>query len=354
MVVEAMPDAAPRPAAPVAPEAETPRGDARTLSRDAAERIATPTRRTSFSGWTSGAPRDERVDDERAAGLDTDAAPVGMAAFASGASAGTGLHAVLQTALFHDPDAYLDAHSPASQTLARTLRLHGLADGRARVAGRPVHRSPIADVPAVVRDLVSRLARTRIPGLGVRLQDVPADPQRRDTEWRFVVPLQHVRPAAIADVFREFGDARLQACTDRVARLTAREADGLLVGTADFVAEIPGPDERPRVAVFDWKSNWLGPTPAHYGPDAMNAAMEANHYRVQSHLYLLGLHRHLQSRLGADYDYDRDIAGVAYVFLRGVPEAVSDGEPATGFDVDTPSRALIEALDAALLVPTRP
>ena len=354
MVVEALPDAAPRPSAAPAPEAEAPRGDARTLSRDAAERIATPTRRTSFSGWTSGAPRDERVDDDRAEGLDADAAPVGMAAFASGAAAGTGLHAVLQTAVFHDPDAYLDAQSPASQALARTLRLHGLADGRARSGGRPVHRAPIADVPAVVRDLVSRLARTRIPGLGFRLQDVPADPQRRDTEWRFVVPLRHVRPATIADVFREHGDSRLQACAERVARLTAREADGLLVGTADFVAEVPGPDGRPRVAVFDWKSNWLGPTPAHYGAAAMEAAMDAHHYRVQSHLYLLGLHRHLQARLGADYDYDRDVAGVAYVFLRGVPDTVTDGEPATGFDVDKPSRALIEALDAALLVPTRP
>ncbi len=179
---------------------------------------------------------------------------------------------------------------------------------------------------------------------------MPADPQRRDTEWRFVVPLNRVAPAIIAEVFDAHGDDRLRALAPRIARLTAREADGLLVGTADLVAEIPTPDG-PRYAVFDWKSNWLGPTPAHYSPAAMDAAMAANHYRIQSHLYVLGLHRHLRARLGAAYDYDRDVAGVAYVFLRGVPEGEPAEAPATGFDIEKPSLALIEALDAALLAP---
>ena len=366
MAVEALPDAAPPRAAPASTAADVPdgealRGEARTLTADAADRLATPTRRASFSGWTAGAARDASAERDDAADAATPAAtdgdaPGGMAAFASGATAGTGLHAVLQTAAFHDPGAYADPDSAASRTLARTLRLHGLADGRARVAGRPVHRAPLADVPAVVRSLVARLARASVPLVGARLMDVPADPQRRDTEWRFVLPLRSVRPAVVAEVFAAYGDARLRACAPRVARLTAAEADGLLVGTADLVAELPVPDgDPPRVALFDWKSNWLGPTPAHYTPAAMDAAMEANHYRLQSHLYVLGLHRHLRARLGAAYDYDRTFAGVAYVFLRGVPEPATDGdepgEPATGFDVDKPSRDLIEALDAALLVP---
>ncbi|HEX8387020.1 MAG TPA: hypothetical protein VF576_12595, partial [Rubricoccaceae bacterium] len=229
--------------------------------------------------------------------------------------------------------------------------LYGLADGRARVAGRPVHRAPVADVPAVVCGLVRRLALSPVPGFGVRLADLPPDPQRRDTEWTFVVPLQRVAPAAIADVFAAYGGDRLRAYAPRVARLSRTEADGLLVGTADFVAECPptGEGGDTRVALFDWKSNWLGPTEAHYGPEAMSETMAAHHYLLQSHLYVLGLHRHLRARLGAAYDYDRHVAGVAYVFLRGVPEG--DGEPATGFDVEKPPRPLIEALDALLLAP---
>ena len=114
------------------------------------------------------------------------------------------------------------------------------------------------------------------------------------------------------------------------------------------------------MALFDWKSNWLGPTPAYYSPEAMAHAMAAHHYLLQSHLYVLGLHRHLRARLGAAYDYDRHVAGVAYVFLRGVPEPAPTqaggepgGEAATGFDVEKPPRALIEALDDLLLAPTR-
>ncbi len=351
MAVEPLPDAAPKPAAVTSAEPVARTGDARRLSRDAAGRIAAPERRVSFSGWTSGAPQDDRIDETAAPPLDRDAEPVGMAAFASGAAAGTGLHAVLQTASFHDPNAYLDPQSAPSLTLARTLRLHGLADGRARVAGRPVHRAPIADVPALVRGMVRRLALAHIPLLDLRLCDVPADPQRRDTEWRFVVPVQNVRPAVIADVFAEHGDDRLQAVAPRIALLTAREAHGLLVGTADFVAEVDTVDGRPRVALFDWKSTWLGPTAAHYTPAAMDAAMAASHYRVQAHLYLLGLHRHLRARLGGAYDYDRDVAGVAYVFLRGLPDEL-EAPPATGFDVEKPPHSLIEALDDLLLEPS--
>ena len=350
MAVEALPDAllhAPRPA-----DAQTPAerlGDARRLTADAARRIADPTRRASFSWWASSA-RDDRTDDTsaEAPALDDDVASEGMAAFASGAQAGTCLHAVLQTAVFHAPDDYLDPASAASRAVERTLRLHGLADGRARTAGRLVHRAPLASPSATVRDLVRRLARAPIPGLGVRLMDLPADAQRRDTEWTFVLPLRRVAPNAIADVFATHGDDRLRAYAPRVARMSPAEADGLLVGAADFVAECPPaePGGDVRVALFDWKSNWLGPTPAHYGAEAMAQTMAAHHYLLQSHLYVLGLHRHLRARLGAAYDYDRHVAGIAYVFLRGVGEP---GGPATGFDVERPPRALIEALDAALL-----
>ncbi|HEX8385228.1 MAG TPA: UvrD-helicase domain-containing protein, partial [Rubricoccaceae bacterium] len=110
MAVEALPDVA--PFGPAMPATATPErlGDARRLSSDAAGRIGAVARRSSFSAWAAGAPRDEAGGDGPGrpdAADGDDAAPDGMAAFASGAQAGTCLHAVLQTALFHTPDAYL-------------------------------------------------------------------------------------------------------------------------------------------------------------------------------------------------------------------------------------------------------
>ena len=51
-------------------------------------------------------------------------------------------------------------------------------------------------------------------------------------------------------------------------------------------------------------------------------------------------------RLQQEVADDRDVAGVAYVFLRGVT-----GEPDAGVHVLRPSRALVDALEAELFAP---
>ncbi|MNW15933.1 RecBCD enzyme subunit RecB [compost metagenome] len=62
-------------------------------------------------------------------------------------------------------------------------------------------------------------------------------------------------------------------------------------------------------------------------------------------MYLLALHRLLQSRLGAAYDPARQLGGALYFFVRGI-----DG-PAQGMHVVPPSLALLAALDALLEAP---
>jgi len=55
------------------------------------------------------------------------------------------------------------------------------------------------------------------------------------------------------------------------------------------------------------------------------------------------LHRLLRARLGKDhYDYDRDVGGALYLFLRGVDQ------PGSGLVHLQPPRVLIESLDLAL------
>ena len=109
--------------------------------------------------------------------------------------------------------------------------------------------------------------------------------------------------------------------------------NGMLKGFIDLVFELGG-----RYYVLDWKSNWLGPDTGAYTPEAMSAAMLAHRYDLQYSLYLLALHRQLTARLPG-YDYDRDIGGAVYVFLRGSAAA------SQGLFTAKPPKALILGLD---------
>ncbi|KXS53777.1 MAG: exodeoxyribonuclease V beta subunit, partial [Marinobacter sp. T13-3] len=91
--------------------------------------------------------------------------------------------------------------------------------------------------------------------------------------------------------------------------------------------------------VLDYKSNALGESDSAYTDQAMGEALLDKRYDLQYVLYLLALHRLLKARL-PDYDYDRDVGGAVYLFLRGIES------PTGGAFVDKPPRALMEQLDS--------
>ena len=62
----------------------------------------------------------------------------------------------------------------------------------------------------------------------------------------------------------------------------------------------------------------LGSDASAYAPDALQSTMLGHHYGLQLHLYTLGLHRFLRSRLGEAYAYEAHIGGATYAFLRGM------------------------------------
>ncbi len=143
-------------------------------------------------------------------------------------------------------------------------------------------------------------------------------------------------------------------------RLAHDELAGFLCGEIDLIYRVRVDGEW-RFFVCDYKTNWLGQrgltsrgerfarsTYAHYQRAALKAAMDDHRYDLQYHLYLLALHRYLRARL-ENYDYDRHIGGVAYLFLRGMPGAArspqADLNAPPGVYVDRPPRARIEALD---------
>jgi exodeoxyribonuclease V beta subunit len=116
------------------------------------------------------------------------------------------------------------------------------------------------------------------------------------------------------------------------------------------VLRVRSADGSPRFAVVDYKTNWLGVDDEdlsawHYRPDALANAMQRAHYPLQALLYTVALHRYLRWRL-AGYRADRHLAGVLYLFLRGMTGADGprvDGQPC-GVFAWVPPTSLIDAL----------
>lgn len=115
--------------------------------------------------------------------------------------------------------------------------------------------------------------------------------------------------------------------------LAAKHLQGLLKGFVDLVFEHDG-----QFFVADYKSNRLGDDDAAYHVAAMQQVFAAHRYDLQGVLYVLALHRLLRSRR-QDYDYDRDVGGAVFFFLRACEHSEA------GVFYFKPPRALIEALD---------
>jgi exodeoxyribonuclease V beta subunit len=197
---------------------------------------------------------------------------------------------------------------------------------------------------------------------GIRLRDVGrAD---RLDELAFELPLAggdeptgRLTLAGVADVLREHlpaGDP-LAGYAERLADPALRQTvRGYLTGSLDLVVRLPGPDGVQRFAIVDYKTNWLaGPgeelTAWHHRPAALASEMRRAHYGLQALLYTAALHRYLRWRL-PDYDAERNLAGVLYLFLRGMTGARTptlDGQP-YGVFAWRPSGALVVTLSDVL------
>ncbi len=287
-------------------------------------------RRTSYSDITAGVheprvasePEEELLGDEPelegapvAAVGDGDAlhaVPSLLSAMPGGTRVGSFVHDVLEATDFAAAD--LDAE---------------LADHVRRVRAR--HRVEIGEAAAVVAGLRAAIETPLGSLVGdLRLRDVPrAD---RLDELAFELPLAggdraagEVTPAAIGAVLR-----RHLADDDPLAPYAVRLGDpalrhavrGYLTGSIDLVLRTTAADGTPRFAVVDYKTNRLGAveepvTAWHHRPAALVAEMQRAHYVLQALLYTVALHRYLRWRL-AGYDPARHLAGVLYLFVRGM------------------------------------
>ncbi|MDP3673289.1 MAG: exodeoxyribonuclease V subunit beta [Telluria sp.] len=155
------------------------------------------------------------------------------------------------------------------------------------------------------------VALTRLPHLDAALSEIEAVLP----EMEFWFPSEHLNSTALDRLC----SARLLGETARPA-LPARQLHGMLKGFADLVFEHEG-----RYWVLDYKSNSLGAGDAAYSQAAMAAGMATHRYDIQGAIYMLALHRLLQSRLGEHYEPARQLGGAIFLFLRGIANVHTRG-----------------------------
>jgi exodeoxyribonuclease V beta subunit len=254
----------------------------------------------------------------------------------AGARVGTFVHRVLEAVDFAAPD--LGAELAAAVADLQARRPADVGDPAAVVAGlRAAIETPLGD--------------------GLRLRDLA----RRDRldELAFELPLTggdtptgELVLDAIAAVLTEHvppGDPLAGYAARLSDPLLRRAIRGFVTGSIDLVARAGD-----HYTVLDYKTNRIAPpgeelTAWHHRPAALAAEMERAHYGLQALLYTVALHRYLRWRLPG-YDPDRHLAGVRYLFLRGMtgPDTpVVDGTTC-GVFTWRPSGALVSALSDVL------
>jgi len=318
-------------------------------------RLDTVWRRTSYSDITAGAHEarvasepEERVvtDEDHVAGPppavpdDGDAeelraVPSLLADMPAGVHVGTFVHRVFEATDFAAAD--LEAELALRVAEAQAARSVEIGDRAAVIAG----------LQAVVETPLGPLVD------GMRLRDVPRADRLDELDFELPLaggdaPAGQVDLAAIGAVLRD--DPDLADYAERLADPALRSRfRGYLTGSVDLVVRTGG-----RYAVVDYKTNWLG-VPGeelsawHYRPAVLAAEMRRSHYVLQGLLYTVVLHRFLRWRLPG-YDPERHLAGVLYLFLRGMSgpsTPVVDGAPC-GVYAWRPPAGLVQRLSDVL------
>lgn len=295
-------------AAPTVPPAPAPTNLA---ARHFHRSIDTAWRRTSYSGLIRSAettgvtsePEITELDDESgdipvneaASGPDVRSP---MADLPSGATFGSLVHAVLETA---DPTA-----ADLAAELEQQVRRHQV--------WWPVDVSA-AELAAALVPMHDTSLGTLAGGLTLRqigLRD-------RLRELDFEIPLTGVDLSVrdVGELLRAHlpDDDPVAPYAERLmsAGLGGQSLRGYLSGSIDAVLRLPNQ----RYLVVDYKTNYLGDIASDYTEPRLTEAMLHSDYPLQALLYVVVLHRFLRWRQPG-YDPAVHLGGVLYLFLRGM------------------------------------
>ncbi|WP_133500879.1 UvrD-helicase domain-containing protein [Cognatilysobacter terrigena] len=268
-------------------------------------------------------PRGERedvADEPLVPGAPLDVAAELVAAVATdprfgGARFGDVVHAAFETVDFAAWRDWRDGAPPAGQQPALV----------AAFRGEGYSQTDTDDGLPLLAALVGHTLTVAMPE-GARLCDVPDAARRAEMEFHFA--LDRVGVDALLSTVQAHG-----LLTAREGFGARRTLDGLMTGKIDLIYAHDG-----QYFVLDYKTNRL----PDYAPATLARAMHEGEYTLQAAIYTLALHRWLRFRLGAAYDYERDIGGIRYVFCRGVDARRA---PSPGIHADRLPFALVDALD---------
>jgi exodeoxyribonuclease V beta subunit len=332
-------------AAPAVPPKPVPSNlDSRHFHRS----IDTGWRRTSYSSLVRAAeatgvtsePEVTELDDEtgeialteNTSGPDV---PSPMATLPSGATFGSLVHAVLETA---DPDA-ADFAVELENQVRRQLRWWSVDVTAAELAAALVPMNETSLGP-----LAGGLTLRQI-GLRDRLRELDFEIPLAGGDVRGAVP--NVSVSDVGQLLRAHlpADDPVVPYADRLtsAALGNQSLRGYLAGSIDAVLRLPDK----RFLVVDYKTNYLGDTAADYSHARLAEAMLHSDYPLQALLYTAVLHRFLRWRVPG-YDPVRHLAGVLYLFVRGmcgVDTPVVDGQPCGVFSWQPPAELVVALSD---------
>ncbi len=287
-------------------------------ARDFKGRIDTAWRISSYSGLVRGIELERPDHDAQPDDADSREPAVDpVFQLPAGAHVGHLLHEILEK---------LDFTDMRPETLEAAVRQ------RLSQQGPLQPREPKQDWSGVICTLINRVLDTPLDAeSGLRLRELT--PTDRLNELEFHFPLQALTPARLLDLLADEPDY-----ADSARGLNFEPLAGLMRGFIDLIIRHQG-----RYYVLDYKSNLLGGSHADYGRNGMQHAIRGHRYDLQYLIYTLALHRLLQQRL-PDYDYERHIGGIYYLFLRGMRPEDPGG---TGVWFDRPAQRLIEAMSEA-------
>ncbi|WP_239543991.1 exodeoxyribonuclease V subunit beta [Marinomonas foliarum] len=211
--------------------------------------------------------------------------------FPKGAKPGTFLHDTLEGKALHDVSS-----NPSFNDLLKTSHHKLMADF--------YERQGFDEWQGVLSEWLPDIVNTELMA-GMSLGSLAPSACRKEME--FFIPVTGMNALQLDRISREHDEV------SRVAPMIQdRPLKGMLKGFIDLLFEYQG-----RYYVLDYKSNYLGDDFADYEPEKLVHAIAEHRYDLQYQLYTLALHRLLKQRL-PNYDYEKHVGGVVYLFLRGM------------------------------------
>ena len=237
-----------------------------------------------------------------------------LSSFPKGTNAGTCLHKIIERYNFHDEDL-----QNLQKIIVEELRnfdidtsfLNKVQDAILRVVrcplGEELQYKRLIDIPnsLILKELKYDLALSK-NGLIVKSEDIAKC---------FCIEKKY-----------DFGENYSKKIKD----LQIYSA-GFHSGFIDCIVPIGDNLDNSKWWIIDWKSNYISSgseskcIPQNYNYENMKSEMIKHHYPLQSHLYLLALHRLLKWRL-KNYDPIKNLGGYIYIFLRGLPKTSIDNK----------------------------